>query len=87
MYDADRMSREFDPDYLCSDPNCPSRSIVREATKERDEAMREAIREARREGLRTAAEFARVMDTGRGNEAEIVRAIERAAEALGTAGR
>lgn len=83
MYDVDSTSREFDPDYLCSDPNCPSRSIVREATKERDEA----IREARREGLRTAAEFARVMDTGRGNEAEIVRAIERAAEALGTAGR
>jgi len=80
MYDSDTTLRDANPDYFCNDPNCPSRSIIRELMKEHDEA----IRKAKQEGLRTAAEFARVMDTGRGNEAEIARAIERAAEALTT---
>lgn len=80
MYDSDTTSRESNPDYSVSNTNCTSRLALQEVTKEHDEA----IRKARQEGLRTAAAFARVMDTGRGNEAEIAQAIERAAEALNT---
>ena len=75
VQDAEAKAREIQRDYVDLWGDMPNRRSA-----ELTDAIAQALREAERRGMMRARDIAMAIDSGRGNEAEIAWAIERAAE-------